>query len=72
VVSYRWYLPSEKILDADVRELFKETGLIFTVDDLLILLSGAHVRVTLPSDHLQRMCVYSASVHVPYVTAIEI
>jgi 8-oxo-dGTP pyrophosphatase MutT (NUDIX family) len=37
-------LPNEKHGNAIVRELFEETGLTLTVDDL-IPLSGAHVRV---------------------------
>jgi ADP-ribose pyrophosphatase YjhB (NUDIX family) len=57
---------NEEHVDATVRELHEETGLILTPDDLT-LLSDAHVRVALPvGQHL--VYVYSASVLVPYVT----
>jgi ADP-ribose pyrophosphatase YjhB (NUDIX family) len=57
---------NEEPLDAAVRELHEETGLIPTPDDLT-LFSDAHVRVALP-DGQQLVYVYSAYVHVPYVT----
>jgi hypothetical protein len=41
-------LPNEALFDAAVRELFENTGLTLTVDDLT-LLSGNHVRVPLPA-----------------------
>jgi ADP-ribose pyrophosphatase YjhB (NUDIX family) len=49
--SKTWFLagsmlPNEEPLDAAVRELFLESGLTLTVDDLT-LLSGNHVRVPL-------------------------
>jgi ADP-ribose pyrophosphatase YjhB (NUDIX family) len=57
---------NEELVDAAVRELHQETGLILTLDDLTKL-SDAPVRVALPvGQHL--VYVYSASVHVPYVT----
>jgi 8-oxo-dGTP pyrophosphatase MutT (NUDIX family) len=58
---------NEERVDAGVRELYEETGLILTPDDLT-LLSDAHVRVALHVRQ-QLVYVYSASVHVPYVTA---
>jgi ADP-ribose pyrophosphatase YjhB (NUDIX family) len=57
---------NEEHVDATVRELHEETGLILTPDDLT-LLSDAHVRVALPAGQ-QLVYIYSASVHVPYVT----
>jgi ADP-ribose pyrophosphatase YjhB (NUDIX family) len=55
----------EKFVDAAVRELHKETGLILTLD-YFTLLSDAPVRVALPEG--QRLVyVYTASI--PYVTA---
>jgi 8-oxo-dGTP pyrophosphatase MutT (NUDIX family) len=54
-------------VDDDVRELYEETGLILTPDDLTRL-SDAPVHVTL-SVGQQLVYVYSTSVHVPYVTA---
>jgi ADP-ribose pyrophosphatase YjhB (NUDIX family) len=57
---------SEKPVDAAVRELHEETGLILTPDDLT-LLSDAHCRVALPiGQHL--VYIYWAYVLVPYVT----
>jgi ADP-ribose pyrophosphatase YjhB (NUDIX family) len=66
-----WFLvgsvtTNEEPVDAAVRELHEETGLILTPDDLT-LLSDAHVRVALPIGQ-QLGYVYSASVPVPYVT----
>jgi 8-oxo-dGTP pyrophosphatase MutT (NUDIX family) len=56
----------EEHVDAAVRELHEETGLILTLDDLT-LLSDAPVRVALlVGQHL--VYVYSASVPVPHVT----
>jgi ADP-ribose pyrophosphatase YjhB (NUDIX family) len=57
---------NEEPVDAAVRELHEEIGLILTPDDLT-LLSDAHVRVALPVGQ-QLVYVYSASVHVPYIT----
>jgi ADP-ribose pyrophosphatase YjhB (NUDIX family) len=57
---------NEEHVNAAVRELHEETGLILTPDDLT-LLSDAHVRVALPEGQ-QLVYVYSAYVHVPYVT----
>jgi ADP-ribose pyrophosphatase YjhB (NUDIX family) len=57
---------NEEHVDAAVRKLHEETGLILTPDDLT-LLSDAHFRVALPVGQ-QLVYVYSASVHVPYVT----
>jgi 8-oxo-dGTP pyrophosphatase MutT (NUDIX family) len=51
---------NEEHVDAAVRELHEETGLILTPDDLTML-SDAHVRVALPVGQ-QLVYVYSASV----------
>jgi 8-oxo-dGTP pyrophosphatase MutT (NUDIX family) len=59
-------LPNEAFVDDAARELFEETGLTPTVDDLT-LLSGNHVRVPLPVGQHQLVYVFSAWVHVPYV-----
>jgi ADP-ribose pyrophosphatase YjhB (NUDIX family) len=57
---------NEEPIDVAVRELHEETCLILTPDDLT-LLSDAHVRVALHvGQHL--VYVYTASIHVPYVT----
>jgi ADP-ribose pyrophosphatase YjhB (NUDIX family) len=66
-----WFPPgsvttNEEHVDAAVRELHEETGLILTPDDLT-LLSDAHVRVALPVGQ-ELVYVYSASVLVSYVT----
>jgi 8-oxo-dGTP pyrophosphatase MutT (NUDIX family) len=58
---------NEEPIDAAVRELHEETGLTLTPDDLT-LLSDAHVRVALPEGQ-QLLYVYSASIHVPFVTS---
>jgi 8-oxo-dGTP pyrophosphatase MutT (NUDIX family) len=58
---------NDEHVDAAVRELHEETGLILTPDDLT-LLSDALVRVALPAGQ-QLVYVYSASVPVPYVTS---
>jgi 8-oxo-dGTP pyrophosphatase MutT (NUDIX family) len=58
---------NEEPVDAAVRELHEETGLILTPDDLT-LLSDAPVRVVLPAGR-QLVYVYSAFVLVPYVTS---
>jgi ADP-ribose pyrophosphatase YjhB (NUDIX family) len=57
---------NEELVDAAVCELHEKIGLILTPDDLT-LLSDAHVRVAL---HVGQplVYVYSAYVHVPYVT----
>jgi ADP-ribose pyrophosphatase YjhB (NUDIX family) len=57
---------NEEHVDAAVRELYEETVLILTPDDLT-LSSDAHVRVALPVGQ-QLVYVYSASILVPYVT----
>jgi ADP-ribose pyrophosphatase YjhB (NUDIX family) len=57
---------NEEHVDAAVHELYEETGLILTPDDLT-LLSDAHVRVALLVGQ-QLVHIYSASVLVPYVT----
>jgi 8-oxo-dGTP pyrophosphatase MutT (NUDIX family) len=57
---------TEEHVDAVVRELHEETGLILTPNDLT-LLSDAPVRVALPEGQ-QFVYVYSAHVLVPYVT----
>jgi 8-oxo-dGTP pyrophosphatase MutT (NUDIX family) len=57
---------NEEHVNAAVRELYEETGLILTPDDLT-LLSDAPVRVALPVGQ-QLVYIYSASIHVPYVT----
>jgi ADP-ribose pyrophosphatase YjhB (NUDIX family) len=56
---------NEEHVDAAVRELREETGLILTSDDLT-LLSDAHVRVALPVGQ-QLVYIYSAFVPIPYV-----
>jgi 8-oxo-dGTP pyrophosphatase MutT (NUDIX family) len=58
--------PDEEHVDAAVRELHEETGLILTRDGLT-LLTDAPARVALPLGQ-QLIYVYSASVPVPYVT----
>jgi ADP-ribose pyrophosphatase YjhB (NUDIX family) len=57
---------NEEPVDATVRELLEENGLILTPDDLT-LLSDARARVALPAGQ-QLVYIYSAFVHVPYVT----
>jgi 8-oxo-dGTP pyrophosphatase MutT (NUDIX family) len=57
---------NEEHVDAAVRELYEETGLILTPDDLT-LLSDAPVRVALHVGQ-QLVNVYPASALVPYVT----
>jgi 8-oxo-dGTP pyrophosphatase MutT (NUDIX family) len=58
---------NEEPVDAAVRELHEETGLILTPDDLT-LLSDAPVRVALP-DGQQLVFVYSAYVPVMFATS---
>jgi ADP-ribose pyrophosphatase YjhB (NUDIX family) len=58
--------PNEEPVDAAVGELHEEAGLILTPDDLM-LLSDAHVRVAFPAGQ-PLAYIYSAYVHVPYVT----
>jgi 8-oxo-dGTP pyrophosphatase MutT (NUDIX family) len=59
-------LPNEEHVDAVVRELHEETGLVLTPDDLTVL-SDEPVRVTLPQGrHL--VYVYSASIPVLFAT----
>jgi 8-oxo-dGTP pyrophosphatase MutT (NUDIX family) len=60
-------LPNDAPVDGGARELFEETGLTLIVDDLT-LLSSNHVQVPLPVAQHQLVHVFSASVHVPYVT----
>jgi 8-oxo-dGTP pyrophosphatase MutT (NUDIX family) len=57
---------NEEPVDAAVRELNEEIGLILTPDDLT-LLSDAHVRVALPVGQ-QLVYVHTTSVPIPYVT----
>jgi 8-oxo-dGTP pyrophosphatase MutT (NUDIX family) len=57
---------NEEPVDATVRELYEETGLILTPDDLT-LLRVSSVRVALFVGQ-QLVYGYSASVRVPYVT----
>jgi 8-oxo-dGTP pyrophosphatase MutT (NUDIX family) len=59
-------LPNEEPVDAAVRELHEETGLVLTPDDLTML-SEAPVRVTLPQGR-QLVYVYSASITVLFST----
>jgi 8-oxo-dGTP pyrophosphatase MutT (NUDIX family) len=59
-------LHDEEHVDALVRELHEETGLVLTPDDLT-LLSDAPVLVTLPQGR-QLVYVYSASIHVRFAT----
>jgi ADP-ribose pyrophosphatase YjhB (NUDIX family) len=59
-------LPNEEPVDATVRELHEETGLVLTPDDLT-LLSDAPVRVTLPQGR-QLVYVYSATIPVLFAT----
>jgi ADP-ribose pyrophosphatase YjhB (NUDIX family) len=61
-------LPNEEHVDVVVRELHEETGLILTLDDYTVL-SDAPVRVALPTWQRLLVCVFSAHVLVPYVTA---
>jgi 8-oxo-dGTP pyrophosphatase MutT (NUDIX family) len=62
----RYVTANEEHVDAAVRELHEETGLILTPDDLT-LLSDALIRVALHVGQ-QLVYVYSALCHVPYVT----
>jgi 8-oxo-dGTP pyrophosphatase MutT (NUDIX family) len=59
-------LPNEELVDAAVRELHEDTGLILTPDDLT-LLSDAPVLVTLPQGQ-QLVYVYSALISVLFAT----
>ena len=59
-------LPNEEPVDAAIRELHEETGLVLTPDDLT-LLSGEPVNVTLPQGR-QLVYVYSASIPVLFAT----
>jgi ADP-ribose pyrophosphatase YjhB (NUDIX family) len=58
---------NEEHVDAAVRELHEETGLVLTPDDLT-LLSDAPVRVALPQGQ-QLVYIYSASVPVSFVAS---
>jgi hypothetical protein len=60
-------LPTEH-LDAAVRVLFEETGMILTVDDCA-LLSGDVLRVPLLEGNNHLIYVYAAFAHVPKVNA---
>jgi 8-oxo-dGTP pyrophosphatase MutT (NUDIX family) len=57
-------LPNEEHVDAAVRELFEETDLILTGDDLT-LLGGNHVRVSFHAGQYQLVHVFSAYLQVP-------
>jgi 8-oxo-dGTP pyrophosphatase MutT (NUDIX family) len=68
-----WFLvgsvfPNEEHVDAVVHELHEETGLVLTLDDFTVL-SDALVRVALPKGQRQLVYVFSASLHVRFVTA---
>jgi 8-oxo-dGTP pyrophosphatase MutT (NUDIX family) len=71
--TYRtWFLacsilPNEEHVDAAIRDLFEETGLTLTVDDLTML-SNNLVRVPLLEGMRKLVYVFSAYVPVPYVT----
>jgi ADP-ribose pyrophosphatase YjhB (NUDIX family) len=68
VVFCRNFLPREELIDAAVRELFKEIGLTLIVDNLT-LFYGAHVRDSLHGDKLQHVYEFFTFVPVPYVNA---
>jgi 8-oxo-dGTP pyrophosphatase MutT (NUDIX family) len=70
-IPARSILPNEDPVEAVVRELFEETGLALIVDNLT-LLSGNLVRVPLPAGQPHLVHAFSASVPVPYVTAIYV
>jgi 8-oxo-dGTP pyrophosphatase MutT (NUDIX family) len=59
-------LPNEEPVDAAVRDVHEETGLVLTPDDVTRL-SGDHVLVTLPQGR-QLVYVYSASIPVMFTT----
>jgi 8-oxo-dGTP pyrophosphatase MutT (NUDIX family) len=61
-------LPNEEHVDAAIREMFEETGLTLTPDDLSML-SNNPVRMSLLEGKHQLVCVYSASHPVLYVIA---
>jgi hypothetical protein len=61
-------LPNEAPVNASVRELFEETCPTLTADDLTFL-SGHPVRVPLHAGWHHLVDVFSALIHVPYVTA---
>jgi 8-oxo-dGTP pyrophosphatase MutT (NUDIX family) len=60
-------LPNEEHVDATIRELFEESGLTLTVNDLT-LLSINYVRVPLLAEKHELVYVFAAYVPVPYVT----
>jgi ADP-ribose pyrophosphatase YjhB (NUDIX family) len=60
-------LPNEDHVGAAIRQLFEETGLALTVDDVTML-SNKHVRMLLPCGKRELVYVLSAYVLVPYVT----
>jgi ADP-ribose pyrophosphatase YjhB (NUDIX family) len=71
--SKTWFLAGSNLLneehvDAAIRELFEESGLSLTVEDLTRL-SGDHARVSLPSRQYELVHVFSAYVHVMYAFA---
>jgi ADP-ribose pyrophosphatase YjhB (NUDIX family) len=61
-------LPNEKLVDAVVRALLEETCLTLSHDDFTMM-SDAPVRVALLEVQRQLVCVFSACVPIPYVTA---
>jgi 8-oxo-dGTP pyrophosphatase MutT (NUDIX family) len=61
-------LSNEEHIDASVRELFEEVGLILTVDDLTML-SNNNVRVPLRASKHHLVYVVAAYLIVPYITA---
>jgi ADP-ribose pyrophosphatase YjhB (NUDIX family) len=60
-------LPNEEHVNAAIRELHEETGLILTYDELTML-NDAPVRVVLPEGQRRLVYVFSAYVPVPYMT----
>jgi 8-oxo-dGTP pyrophosphatase MutT (NUDIX family) len=60
-------LPNEEHVDADVRELFEQTGTTISVDGLNFL-GGRVVCMPLFDSKTKHFYVYVAYVHVPYVT----
>jgi 8-oxo-dGTP pyrophosphatase MutT (NUDIX family) len=61
-------LPKKELVNAAARELFEETRLTLTVDDLTMLSSNP-VQVPLPDGKYKLVYDYAVSVPEPYVTA---